>query len=91
MKKDLFSEIWKIKEIAKSRVRMMTRQSITPLTLFINLCCTSAEAAAAGSIDESPSQVPSRCQETPRSSPGGGMHHLWRPVPSKTGEVAPRG
>ncbi len=58
MKKDVFSEIWKRKEIVRSRVRMMTRESITPLTLFINLCCKSADTTAAGSINGSPSQGP---------------------------------
>jgi len=89
MKKDLFSEIWKIKEIVKSRVRMMTRHSITPLTLFMNLCCKSAETAAAGSINGSPSQVHPGVRKPSRYSPGERMRHLWAACPDARREMSP--
>ena len=86
MKNDLFSEIWKIKEIVRSRVRMMTRHSITPLTLFMNLCCKSAGTAAAGSINESPSQVHPGVRHTlPILTGRSECAIVGRPVPTPDG------
>jgi hypothetical protein len=86
MKKDVFSEIWKIKEIVRSRVRMMTRQSITPLTLFINLCCKSVETTVAGSINESPSQVHPGVSPLPEPHREEERAIIGRPVPTPDGK-----
>jgi hypothetical protein len=91
MKKDLFSEIWKIKEIVKSSVRMMTRHSITPLTLFMNLCCKSTGTAAVGSINGSPSQVHPDNRKSPETHRDEEVTLLGRPVPTPDGRRRPTG
>jgi len=91
MKKDVFSEIWKIKEIVRSSVRMMTRHSITPLTLFINLCCKSAETVAAGSINGSPSQVHPGVRPVPEPHREEERAIFGRPVPTPDERCCPTG